>query len=63
MDRKKFLITASLAAFSISACGSIKAAETEDKFTGDCATTDDILGPFFSPNAQTRYDMTHSKFE
>jgi protocatechuate 3,4-dioxygenase beta subunit len=63
MDRKKFLITASLAAFSITACGSIKPTETEDKFTGDCATTDDILGPFFRPNAPTKYDMTDSKLE
>jgi len=63
MDRKKFLITASLAAFSISACGSVKLTETEDKFSGDCTTTDDILGPFFRPNAPTRYDMTDPKLE
>ncbi len=61
MDRKKFLVTASLAAFSISACGSIRPKQTGHKFTGDCATTEDILGPFFRPNSPTRYDLTHSK--
>jgi len=58
MDRKDFLITTTLAAFAVTACGSIKPTQTEDKFKGDCTTTDDILGPFYRPNAPNRYDMT-----
>ncbi len=63
MDRKKFLITASLAAFSISAFGRIEKKEGEDKFTGDCDTTNDILGPFYRADAPTRSDLTFEGLE
>ena len=56
MDRKKFLTTAPLAAFSISVFGCVKKAEGQ--FFGDCDTTNDILGPFYRPDAPTRYDLT-----
>ena len=29
------------------------------KFIGDCDTTNDILGPFYRPNAPLRDDLTH----
>lgn len=69
MDRKKFLVTASLAAFSISACANVKIdAESikdeepdgkgEGELVGQCATTNDILGPFYRENAPDRSDLT-----
>lgn len=57
MDRKKFIITSGLAAFSLSTFGKL----TEDKFekfTGDCETTNDILGPFYRKKAPIRKDLT-----
>ncbi len=65
MDRKKFLTTAGLAAFALSACGSVKPISAESKtnapagskFVGDCNTTNDILGPFYRPNAPTRSNL------
>ncbi len=57
MDRKKFLTTTSLAAFSISVFGKVR--KEENKFVGDCDTTNDILGPFYRSDAPTRYDLTH----
>lgn len=62
MDRKKFLITASLAAFSISTFGRIETAD-DKTFRGDCDTTNDILGPFYRANAPTRSDLTFSGLE
>lgn len=67
MDRKKFLMTATLAAFSISACanvkiegesGKIEEEDGEQKLVGECATTSDILGPFYRANAPKRTDLT-----
>ena len=55
MDRKKFLITASLAACSVSIFGQTK--RLNNVFLGDCETTNDILGPFYRPNAPTRQNM------
>jgi len=56
MNRKKFIKTASLAAFSISVFGFVSS--KDNKFIGDCETTNDILGPFYRPDAPTRYDLT-----
>lgn len=68
MDRKKFLVTAGLAAFSISACASVKidgeSGKIEDEndgegeLLGQCVTTNDILGPFYRANAPHRSDLT-----
>ncbi|MFT5859195.1 MAG: catechol 1,2-dioxygenase [Flavobacteriaceae bacterium] len=66
MERKDFLVKASLAAFAVSACGTIKPTQvgTEEGvegsggFEGDCATTNDILGPFYRAEAPTRADLT-----
>ncbi len=63
MDRKDFLRTSALAAFAISTFGQVSARESvESKLPnsshrGDCDTTDDILGPFYRPNAPVRSDM------
>ena len=56
MDRKKFLITASLAACSVSIFGQTK--RLNNVFLGDCETTNDILGPFY--NNQTFFDFSDS---
>ena len=57
MDRKEFLIGSSLTAFALSAFGSVIKG-IDDTFVGDCATTNDILGPFYRPNAPIRSDLT-----
>ncbi len=58
MDRKKFIISSSLTAFALTTFGSIiKGANGE--FKGDCDTTNDILGPFYRPNAPVRSDLTY----
>ena len=56
MNRKDFLIKSSLAAFAITSIACVT--KEEGKFVGDCDTTNDILGPFYRPNAPTRYDLT-----
>ena len=56
MDRKKFINTLSLAAFSVAACGNVK--RIDNQFRGDCDTTNDILGPFYRPDAPERDDLT-----
>lgn len=72
MDRKKFLVTASLAAFSISACANVKVdgesgkidkPDGEGELVGQCATTSDILGPFYRANAPVRTDLTFEGLE
>jgi protocatechuate 3,4-dioxygenase beta subunit len=56
MNRKKFLTISALTAFSLSTFGNtVKKLNT---FVGDCETTNDILGPFYRPNAPTRNDLT-----
>ena len=58
MDRKNFIISSSLTAFALTTFGSIiKGANGE--FKGDCDTTNDILGPFYRPNAPFRTDLTY----
>lgn len=61
MDRKKFLVTASLTAFSISVFGRTK--WSNNQFIGDCDTTNDILGPFYRPDAPLRQDLTVEDIE
>ncbi len=62
MNRKKFLINSALAAFSLSAVGSV-VPDKEDGFTGDCDTTKDILGPFYRPDAPMRQDLLFEKLK
>lgn len=56
MDRKNFLLTSSLAAFSLTTCGSVVKSETGE-FKGDCETTNDILGPFYRENVPIRSNI------
>ena len=56
MDRKEFVITTALAAFSVTTLGNVRA--SQNKFSGDCETTNDILGPFYRPDAPTSNDLT-----
>lgn len=57
MNRKKFIITTALTAFSYSTFGAI-IKKSKNKFVGDCETTNDILGPFYRPDAPFRNDLT-----
>ncbi|MBS3915878.1 MAG: twin-arginine translocation pathway signal protein [Bacteroidetes bacterium] len=61
MDRKIFIRQSLLAAFSVSTVGSVLRAG--NNFTGDCETTNDILGPFYRENAPERSDLTFAGLE
>lgn len=56
MNRKKFLLNSSLAAFSVSIFGKVQPKDND--FVGDCETTNDILGPFYRPEVPVRKDLT-----
>lgn len=59
MNRKKFIISSALAAFSVSAFASVVKDSTGNyKTKDDCETTNDILGPFYRKNSPTRNDLT-----
>ncbi len=57
MNRKNFLTQATLAAFSLTTTGFIK--PTPNGFEGNCKTTNDILGPFYRPDAPLRKDLLY----
>jgi protocatechuate 3,4-dioxygenase beta subunit len=58
MDRKKFLLTSAMSAFALTTSGSILKSN-DGTYTGDCDTTNDILGPFYRPEAPIRSDLTY----
>jgi catechol 1,2-dioxygenase len=58
MDRKKFIISSALTAFSMSTFGSV-IKNSSGELTGDCETTNDILGPFYREDAPIRSDLTY----
>jgi len=58
MNRKEFLKSSALTAFSISTFGFVQA--SNDAFEGDCETTNDILGPFYRPDAPTRQNLIYN---
>lgn len=62
MNRKKFLLTSSLAAIGLSTYGSV-VKMNDGQFNGDCETTNDILGPFYRPDAPIRSDLVHEGLE
>ena len=62
MDRKKFILSTSLTAFSMTTFGSI-IKKANGNFIGDCDTTNDILGPFYRPGAPFRSDLTYNGLE
>lgn len=55
MKRRKFISDSSLAAFSVSAFGSIR--WNGKHFVADKITTSDILGPFYRPGAPLRSNL------
>ncbi len=59
MNRKQFFISTGLTAFSMTTFGSV-VKKMDHSFKGDCETTNDILGPFYRPNAPLRSDLTFS---
>ncbi len=58
MDRRKFVKTAGLSAIAISTTG-FKLIEENGVITTNCATSKDMLGPFFRKNAPIRHDLTY----
>lgn len=56
MQRRDFIKNTALSAFAISAYGFIRFDGT--RFVGDCATTTDILGPFYRPDSPVRNDLS-----
>ena len=55
MQRRNFIRNTSLFAFAVSANGFIEF--DGKKFTGDCETTTDIIGPYYRPNAPMRSNL------
>ena len=62
MHRRKFTKVLGISAFAVSATG-FKLIEENGRFTTDCPTSKDMLGPFFRPNAPHRTDLTYSENE
>lgn len=62
MERKDFLKKSAFAVFSMSAFGAI-AKQLDGSFKGDCETTNDILGPFYRPEAPIRNDLRFEGIE
>jgi catechol 1,2-dioxygenase len=58
MQRRKFVNTTALCAVAISATGFIRF--DGKRYVGDCATTSDILGPFYRPDSPVRTNMVPS---
>lgn len=69
MDRKEFLLSSALAAISVTTLGCVIERKSvvpelpDSTHSGDCETTDDILGPFYRSNAPKRSDMTFEGLE
>lgn len=57
MKRRDFVTKSSLAVMSLATFGSVLRGK-DDIFVGDCDTTNDILGPFYKPDAPIREDLT-----
>ncbi len=55
MNRRKFNSIASLGAIALTTSGFIRFNGTS--YVGDCATTTDILGPFYRPDSPVRNDL------
>jgi len=55
MKRRDFLKKSSLFAFALTSMGCVVV--KEQKFVGNCETTNDILGPFYRPNAPQRTNL------
>ena len=55
MQRRSFLRNSALCAVAVSASGFIRF--DGKTYTGDCATTTDIIGPYYRPNAPVRTNL------
>lgn len=55
MERRKFIKNTMFTAMAVTTNGYVRF--NGENFEGDCATTTDILGPFYRPDAPTRKDM------
>jgi catechol 1,2-dioxygenase len=55
MKRRNFIKTSVLCASAVSAFGFIRFDGT--RYVGDCATTSDILGPFYRPGSPERSNL------
>jgi protocatechuate 3,4-dioxygenase beta subunit len=55
MQRRKFIQQTGMVAFGVGVFGNIR--WDNDKYIGDTATTTDILGPFYRPNAPMRVNI------
>lgn len=58
MKRSDFLKTGFLAAVAVSCVGFVRKEDKTEEYKGNCETTNDILGPFYRPNAPVRSDLT-----
>jgi len=58
MNRRKFITNSSLTAIGMTTLGKVLQ-KSDGQFEGDCATTNDILGPFYRPDAPLRSDLTY----
>ncbi len=58
MKRRHFIKTSALCATAVSAFGFIR--YDGEKYVGDCATTSDILGPFYRPGSPERSNLVRS---
>ncbi|WP_373524112.1 catechol 1,2-dioxygenase, partial [Aquiflexum sp.] len=58
MKRRNFITSSALCATAVSAFGFIRFDGT--KYVGDCATTSDILGPFYRPGSPKRDNLVLS---
>lgn len=56
MKRRKFIEVAGISAFAVSATG-FNIIQKNGNFSTDCATSRDMLGPFFRENAPLRNDL------
>ncbi len=58
INRRKFIVGGALTAVSLSVFGKVLKSE-DGTYRGDCATTSDILGPFYRKNAPIRESLIH----
>jgi catechol 1,2-dioxygenase len=55
MQRRNFIKTTVLSAVAVSATGFVRL--NGERYEGDCATTSDILGPFYRPDSPVRKNL------
>lgn len=55
MQRRNFIKNSILSAIAISATGFVRF--NGERYEGDCATTSDVLGPFYRPNSPVRNSL------